>query len=102
MTTFEPIKSRLARNEIVLSAAVGRVMHHNVVQMIGLAGGFHALWFDHEHCGLTIEQLEVGTLAARSVGLDTFVRIPPTDYALVTALPRSRWRRSDGRPGFFG
>lgn len=83
-TTFEPIKARLARNEIVMSAAVGRTMHHNLVQMIGLAGGFHALWFDHEHCGLTIEQLEVGTLAARSVGLDTFVRIPPTDYALVT------------------
>jgi 2-dehydro-3-deoxyglucarate aldolase/4-hydroxy-2-oxoheptanedioate aldolase len=78
------IKERLARNELVMSAAVGRISHHNLIQMIGLSGKFHALWFDQEHCGLTTEQLEVGTLAARSVGLDTFVRVAPTDYAIVT------------------
>ncbi len=78
------IKERLARNELVMTGAVGRILHHNFVQMIGMAGGFHALWFDHEHCGLTTEQLEVGTLAARSLGMDTFVRVAPTDYATVT------------------
>jgi 4-hydroxy-2-oxoheptanedioate aldolase len=81
---FATIKERLARNEIVMSAGVGRFPHHNIIQILGLTGSFHALWFDHEHCGLTIEQLEVGTLAARSHGMDTFVRIAPTDYATVT------------------
>jgi 4-hydroxy-2-oxoheptanedioate aldolase len=80
----DSIKARLARNELVMVAGVGRVMHHNLLQMIGLSGGFHALWFDHEHVGFSMEQLEIGTLAARSQGLDTFVRIAPTDYALVT------------------
>ncbi len=78
------IKDRLSRNELVMVAAVGRVMHPNLIQIIGMHGGFHALWFDHEHVGFTTESLEVGTLAARSQGLDTFVRIAPTDYALVT------------------
>ena len=81
---LESIKTRLARNELILAPAVGRIMHHNIVQMIGLAEAFQAMWFDYEHCGLTIEQIEVGTLAARAAGLDTFIRIPPTDYALVT------------------
>ena len=81
---IETIKQRLARNELVMSAAVGRVLHHNFVQMIGLSGSFHAVWFDQEHVGLTVEQLEVATLAARSVGLDNFVRVAPTDYATVT------------------
>ena len=78
------IKDRLSRNELVMVAAVGRVMHPNLVQIIGMHGGFHALWFDHEHVGFGIEALEVATLAARSQGLDSFVRIAPTDYALVT------------------
>jgi 2-dehydro-3-deoxyglucarate aldolase/4-hydroxy-2-oxoheptanedioate aldolase len=78
------IKSRLARNELVMSAAVGRISNHGFIQMIGMTGNFHAIWFDQEHCGLTTEQLEVGTLAARSLGMDTFVRVAPTDYAIVT------------------
>lgn len=80
----ETIKQRLARNEMVMVVGVGRVMHHNLLQMIGIQGGFHALWFDHEHVGFSLERLEIGTLAARSQGLDSFVRIAPTDYALVT------------------
>ncbi|MBW3540956.1 MAG: host specificity protein [Planctomycetes bacterium] len=81
---MEPIKDRLARGEMVLVMGVGRVLHHNLLQIVGLAGGFHGVWFDHEHTGFSIEKLEVGTLAARSVGLDCFVRIAPTDYALVS------------------
>jgi 4-hydroxy-2-oxoheptanedioate aldolase len=81
---IETIKNRLARNEMVVVAGVGRVMHPNLLQMIGLSGAFHGLWFDHEHVGFSIEQLEIGTMAARSVGLDNFVRIAPTDYALVS------------------
>jgi 2-dehydro-3-deoxyglucarate aldolase/4-hydroxy-2-oxoheptanedioate aldolase len=80
----ERFKDRLARNELTLVLGVGRIAHRNLLQIVGIQGGFHGLWFDHEHVGLSIEDLEVGTLAARSVGLDNFVRIAPTDYALVT------------------
>jgi 2-dehydro-3-deoxyglucarate aldolase/4-hydroxy-2-oxoheptanedioate aldolase len=59
-------------------------MHHNLLQMLGLSGLFHGLWFDHEHVGFSMENLEVATMAARSTGLDSFVRIAPTDYATVT------------------
>ena len=47
-------------------------------------GGFHALWFDEEHVGFSMPEVESGTLAARSQGMDCCVRIAPTDYALVT------------------
>jgi len=80
----DTIKQRLSRNEMVRVIGVGRVMHHAFLQMIGMQGGFHAIWFDQEHCGFSISDLEVATLAARSQGLDSFVRVAPTDYAIVT------------------
>jgi 4-hydroxy-2-oxoheptanedioate aldolase len=78
------IKARLARNELVRIAGMGRILHPNIIQIVGIQGGFHGLWFDHEHVGFSMESLEIATLAARSQGLDCFVRIAPTDYALVT------------------
>ena len=81
---MQTIKQRLADNQLTLVMGVGRVMHRNLLQIVGVQGGFHGLWFDHEHVGFSIEDLEVGTLACRSVGMDCFVRIAPTDYALVT------------------
>lgn len=78
------IKQRLARDEILMVAAAGRIVHHNLLQMIGIHGGFQAVWFDLEHMDHPTEKLEVGTLACRSQGMDTFVRLPPTDYAIVT------------------
>lgn len=80
----ERIKERLARDELVMIMGCGRVMHQNLLQIIGVQGGFQALWFDHEHVGFSIEQLEIATLAARSLGMDNFVRVAPTDYALAT------------------
>ena len=80
----ESIKDRLARDELVLALGMGRVLHHNLIQVIGIQGGFDALWFDLEHCGIPIPDLEMATLAARSQGLDSFVRMAPTDYATVT------------------
>jgi 4-hydroxy-2-oxoheptanedioate aldolase len=81
---MQTIKQLLARNELVTIAGVGRVMHPTLIQMIGIHGGFHGLWFDHEHVGFSMESLEVAALAARSQDLECFVRIAPTDYALVT------------------
>ncbi len=81
---LDTIKHRLGRGETLMVCAMGRVLHHNLVQMIGIHGGFHALWFDMEHMDYSTETLELGTLAARSQGLDSFVRLAPTDYACIT------------------
>jgi 2-dehydro-3-deoxyglucarate aldolase/4-hydroxy-2-oxoheptanedioate aldolase len=80
----DSIKQRLSRGEVVMMAACGRIVHHNLLQMIGMHGGFHGVWFDLEHMSYSTERLEIGTLACRSQGLDTFVRLPVTDYACVT------------------
>lgn len=81
---METIKQRLARGQLVRALGVGRVLHHNLVQITGIHGHYHCLWYDLEHVGNSIENLEVALLAARAHGLDTFVRIAPTDYAIVT------------------
>lgn len=81
---FETIKTRLSRGDQLMLFAVGRLYHHNLVQLLGLQGGFDGFWIDHEHVGLTIREIEMAAIAGRSVDLDCFVRIPPTDYALVT------------------
>ncbi len=81
---MQKMKEKLARNELVRIIGVGRLMHHNFVQILGIQGGFDGIWFDHEHVGFSTESLEIAALAARSVELENFVRIAPTDYALVT------------------
>jgi 2-dehydro-3-deoxyglucarate aldolase/4-hydroxy-2-oxoheptanedioate aldolase len=78
------IKEKLANNEVVRMIGVGRLMHHNFLQILGVQGGFDGVWFDHEHCGFSIEQLEISSLTTSSAGLENFVRVAPTDYALVT------------------
>lgn len=78
------IKQRLTAGEIVFASACGRIPSHTIVQMIGLSGHFQAVWLDHEHCGFSGSQLEVMALAARATGMDSFVRLAPTDYASVT------------------
>lgn len=81
---MDTIKQRLARGETLIVGSAGRILHHNLLQMLGLKGGFHAVWLDLEHIDFSTEKLEIATLACRSQGLDTFVRLPPTDYAIVT------------------
>ncbi|WP_437221782.1 HpcH/HpaI aldolase family protein [Planctomicrobium sp. SH661] len=78
------IKQRLANRERVNVFAVGRSFHPNQVEMYGLQGGFNGFWIDHEHTGFTIDQIESAARAGRVWGLDSFVRVAPTDYALVT------------------
>ncbi len=78
------IKQKLAESKMVLMSGMGRILHHNILQILGIQGGFDGVWFDHEHVGFSMEQLEVSALACRSEGLENFVRIAPTDYALVT------------------
>ncbi len=81
---MQRIKQKLQNGEMVLVSGMGRVLHQNLLQILGIQGGFDGVWFDHEHVGFSMENLEVATLAVRSEGLENFVRIAPTEYALVT------------------
>lgn len=77
------IKALLAQNQVVRVFAVGQLCHPKVVEIVGWQGGYDAVWLDQEHAGLSIEQIEQATRAARATGLDSFVRLAPTDYATV-------------------
>ena len=78
------IKQLLSNHELVRVFGVGRIPHPNFIQILGIREGFHGIWIDLEHTGMSIEHVESATLAARSVGLECFCRIAPTDYATVT------------------
>jgi 4-hydroxy-2-oxoheptanedioate aldolase len=80
----ETLKQRLQRGDRLVVFAVGRMFHHNIIQYLGMAGGFDGFWIDVEHGGLTVHDIEVAAAAGRAHGLESFVRIPPTDYATVT------------------
>ncbi len=77
------IKELLKQNKLVRVFCLGQLCHPKVVEIVGFQGGFDALWLDQEHAGVSIEQIEQASRAARGVGLDTFVRLAPTDYATV-------------------
>ena len=63
--------------------ALGQLCNPKLVEMVAWSGGFDAVWFDQEHVGLTIPQIEEAARAARGCGLDNFVRLTATDYATV-------------------
>jgi 2-dehydro-3-deoxyglucarate aldolase/4-hydroxy-2-oxoheptanedioate aldolase len=77
------LKQLLSENRLVRVFCVGQLCHPKIVEIVGLFGGFDAVWLDQEHCGLSTAQIEQATLAARATGLETFVRLAPTDYATV-------------------
>jgi 4-hydroxy-2-oxoheptanedioate aldolase len=80
----ESIKHRLQNGERLVVFSVGRMFHPNIIQSLGLQGGWDGFWIDVEHAGLTTQDVELAAMAGRAHGLDNFVRIPPTDYATVT------------------
>ncbi len=77
------LKEALAQGKLTRVFCVGQLCHPKIVEIIGQHGGYDAVWLDQEHAGLTIAQIELACLAARAVGLDTFVRLAATDYATV-------------------
>ncbi len=77
------LKELLGQGKLVKVFGVGQLCHPKLIEIIGLAGGYDAVWLDQEHAGLSIEQIEQAARAARLTGLDSFVRLTPTDYATV-------------------
>src|SRR5207244_3718403 len=54
-----------------------------IIEVVGQHGGYDAIWFDQEHGGITVTQIEDAARAARGTGLDSFVRLYASDYATV-------------------
>lgn len=77
------LKEKLGRGELTRVFCVGQLCQPKVVEIIGWHGGFDGIWLDHEHAGLSIQQLEEASRAARGSQLDSFVRLAATDYAAV-------------------
>ena len=81
MRTF---KERLAADEIIRVFALGRMVQPLMVEMFGLAGGYHGVWFDQEHVTHTTPELATVALAARANEFDSCVRMAPTGYTAGT------------------
>jgi 2-keto-3-deoxy-L-rhamnonate aldolase RhmA len=77
------LKELLTGSRPVRVFGLGQLCAPKLVEIVGLVGGFDAVWFDQEHGGLTVEQIEHASRAARGCGLDSFVRLTATDYATV-------------------
>jgi 4-hydroxy-2-oxoheptanedioate aldolase len=77
------LRELLGQDRLVRVFGVGQLCHPKLVEIIGQHGGFDAVWLDQEHAGLSIGQIEQACRAARAAGIDSFVRLAPTDYATV-------------------
>ena len=75
------IKQRLANGQLVRVMFVGPLASPRLVEMLGMYGDLHGVWFDQEHARVDHRELELLLMAARAAGLDAFVRAPPADYA---------------------
>lgn len=78
------MKERLEAGDRLNVFAVGRMFHPNVIHFLGMHGGFDGFWIDVEHTGLTVRDIEIAAAAGKAYGLESLVRVPPTDYATVT------------------
>jgi 4-hydroxy-2-oxoheptanedioate aldolase len=77
------IKQLLAEGKVVRAFGLGQLISPKMIEILGEHGEFDALWLDFEHGGITMNDIELATMAARFYGLDHFVRLPATDYATV-------------------
>jgi 4-hydroxy-2-oxoheptanedioate aldolase len=77
------LKELLAQGKLVRVFGLGQLCDPKIIDIVGQNGGYDAVWLDQEHAGLSMAQIEHGCLAARATGLDSFVRLAPTDYATV-------------------
>lgn len=80
----KPFKQLLAEGHVIRLFSMGRVVHPVVIDIFGLAGGYDGFWLDQEHGGLTYDQILLSSVCARANGFDCFVRMAPSNYAVVT------------------
>jgi 4-hydroxy-2-oxoheptanedioate aldolase len=75
------MKEMLAQGKLVRVFGLGQLCYPKIVEIVGMQGGYDAVWLDQEHAGISIAQIEDAARAARGVGLESFVRLTATDYA---------------------
>jgi len=72
------VKEKLARNEIVASMTV-RLTRSIEIAQLAASAGFDTLYVDLEHSSLSLETTSQICIAALSVGIAPFVRVPQLD-----------------------
>jgi 4-hydroxy-2-oxoheptanedioate aldolase len=77
------LQELLAQDKVARVFATGQLCDPKIIEILGMEGGYDAVWLDNEHAGLSVAQIEHAARAARGVGLETFVRLAATDYASV-------------------
>jgi 2-dehydro-3-deoxyglucarate aldolase/4-hydroxy-2-oxoheptanedioate aldolase len=77
-------KELLAGDELIKVFNIGRIPHPIIIEMYGLAGGYHGFWLDQEHCGATAQETIVAAITARANNMDCFVRVAPEGYWVVS------------------
>ncbi len=77
--TINRTKTSLANGETAYVPEINRVFNPVVVELIAKAG-YRCLWICMEHSDIDLERLSTMILAARTVDLDVFVRIPHGPY----------------------
>jgi 2-dehydro-3-deoxyglucarate aldolase/4-hydroxy-2-oxoheptanedioate aldolase len=77
------IRQRLAAGQIVRTMHFTEFTSPKLVEMACVLGNFHGAWIDQEHCGVSHKDLELMLIACRAAGVDTFARVPLTDYAAI-------------------
>jgi 2-keto-3-deoxy-L-rhamnonate aldolase RhmA len=77
------IKERLEAGKIVRTMHALGYATPRVIELCGLLGHFHGVWFDQEHSAIPHATLEMMLIACRAAKLDAFARVAPTDYATV-------------------
>jgi 2-dehydro-3-deoxyglucarate aldolase/4-hydroxy-2-oxoheptanedioate aldolase len=75
------IKDLLAAGKTVRMLGVGQLISPKLIEIAAEHSAYDAIWLDFEHAGITMREVELATLATRAYGLDSFVRLPATDYA---------------------
>ncbi|MGE3855126.1 MAG: HpcH/HpaI aldolase/citrate lyase family protein [Planctomycetota bacterium] len=81
MTTTTSIRSRLASNLPVRAINLGQLASSKLIDIVAMHTGWHAIWIDQEHAAIDQPSIEHLVRACRANGLDSWVRLAPTDYA---------------------
>jgi len=79
----DTIIQRLRGGQLVRTMHFTGFVKPRAVEMLGLLGNFHGIWFDQEHTAVPHADLETLLIVCRAAGLDAFSRVPPTDYCTV-------------------
>ena len=62
--SVKTLRELLRGDSPLICCAMGQLCDPKLVEMIGNSGNYQAIWFDQEHVGWTVQQIEQGTRPA--------------------------------------